>query len=54
MLGITLPGRAHDATFYLGKAPPAPCAYDENRNCPHATPQWVINEPNFYHLFILL
>ena len=37
-----------------GTAPAAPCAYRGKWNCPHATPQYTINEPNVYRMVILL
>jgi hypothetical protein len=34
--------------------PAGPCAGRKIWNCPHAAPQWLINEPNIYRMFIPL
>jgi len=40
--------------LFPGNTPAEPCAYGENRNCPHVVPQWIINASNVYRMFILL
>jgi hypothetical protein len=53
ILGIPLPGRAHDRAFTWESAGRSLCIR-ENRDYPHAAPQRTINEPNIYHGFIAL
>ena len=51
-LGILPPDRTHNAPL-PGRMHLRTLRVKGNSNCPHAAPQWTVNEPNFYHEFIL-